>query len=60
MKMSLKNTSISISKDQPPDVPSRRCFSFNLFSCFINSWMPTGTPLYSSLSQKSLAILPEA
>src|SRR5277367_6074498 len=33
-----------------PIVPSLACFSFNLFSCFMNSRIPTGIPLKRSIS----------
>jgi hypothetical protein len=33
-----------------PVVPSLACFAFNLFSCFMNSKIPTGIPLKRSVS----------
>merc|ERR1711881_56647 len=39
----------------PPLVPSLACFSFSLFSCFINSLIPTGTPLNKSSLVKSVS-----
>src|SRR5450432_669991 len=41
---------LSRATDQPV-VPSRACFSFNLFSCFMNSRIPTGIPLNKSESR---------